>query len=311
MRREGGGRGWTGGALAAVVGCVVLAGCAALPSAPEEPLKEATAEQLVQLLEERESAIQTMKGLFKVQVKGPGLPFSQRVQGAVFYRRPQAMRLQAFTPFGGELFEFVLGDDRYRLRIPSMGQHLSGPVAELDRVGDLRRPFRLSLLAMSGAVGIASVPKTARVQLFEDGGRYRLDVHERGQAGETEDQPATRRIWFERRSLQVVQEERLTGTGEIDATLQCEDFRPVGEGNREGESLPPAAPTATAMLRPFKITAEDGQGQGWLVLTFQEMIPNPPLTSVELGSTGSRRNDERGWLSAEWSPLREPGEGTP
>jgi hypothetical protein len=225
-----------------------------------------------------------LKGLFKVQVKGPGLPFSQRVQGAVFFRRPQALRLQGFTPFGGELFEFVLGDDRYRLRIPPMGQHLSGSLAELDRAGDLRSPFRLSLLAMSGAVGIAPVPKTATVQLSEDGGRYRLDVLAPGLSGGPEEGRITRRIWFERRALQVVQEERLTAAGEIDATLQCEDFRPVGEGTPEGLPQSPAAQPGELIVRPFKITAEDGQGRGWLVLTFQEMIPNPPLTTGDLGS---------------------------
>ena len=49
---------------------LVLAGCAGLFRQEEPPLKEATAEQLTQLLREREEVIQTMKGLFQAQIKG-------------------------------------------------------------------------------------------------------------------------------------------------------------------------------------------------------------------------------------------------
>jgi len=278
-----------------------FSGCALITPAPEEILKEATADQLVAVLEERAAAIQTLKGLFKVQVRGPGLPFAHRVQGAVFFQRPQALRLQGFTPFGGELFEFVLGADRYRLRIPSMGQDLAGTVAELDRSGDLARPFRLSLFAMTGAAGIAPVTKGAHVRLVEEGARYRLDVSPPGEVERTGEVWPARRLWFERRLLQVVQEERLTPSGEVDATIQCEDFRPVGRIVEEGEAEPDLASLRSddTLVRPFKITAEDGRGQSSLVLTFQEMIPNPPLTPMDLGSVADSEHEERRLLRAE------------
>jgi hypothetical protein len=242
-----------------------LPGCAWFAPAPEEVLREATAEELVALLEQRAALIQSMKGLFKVQVRGPGLIFAQRVQGAMYFQRPRALRLQGFTPFGGELFEFVLGGDRYLLRLPSTGESRSGTLAELDRSADLARPFRLSLFAISGVVGIAPVPKESRVDLVEDGARYRLDVL----AGAS----PMRRLWFERQTFQVVQEERLTPLGQVDARLRCEDFRPV-PSQAEG-----------TLVKPFKITAEDGQGEGSLILTFQEVIPNPSLTPRDLSGS--------------------------
>jgi len=260
---------------------LLLAGCASTPQAPEV-FREASAEELVQLLEARASAIQTMKGLFKVQVKGPGISFAQRVQAALFFQRPQALRLQGFTPFGGELFEFVLDDGRYRLRIHSSGQHYAGPVAELDRSRDISRPFRLSLLAMTCVVGIAPVRKDTPVQLVEEGARYHLDVFAPGAKEQGGEPKLIRRIWFERRTLQVTQEERFTPTGELDAKLQCEDFRPVTPASQE-ETSPSAALSQNTLVRPFRITAEDGQGEGALVMTFQEMIPNPSLTPKELG----------------------------
>jgi len=279
----------------------LIAGCALITPAPEEILKEASADQLVQLLEERAAAIQTLKGLFKVQVKGPGLSFARRVQGAVFFQRPRALRLQGFTPFGGELFEFVLGENRYRLRIPSMSQDQAGTVAELDQSEDLARSFRLSLFAMSGAVGIAPVIAGARVRLVEEGARYRLDVSMPGEGERTDEAGPARRLWFERRLLQVVQEERLTPSGDVDATMRCEDFRPVGRIVGEGEVEPDPAllQPGDTLVRPFKITAEDGRGQSSLVLTFQEMIPNPPLTPMDLGSVADGEHEERRLLKVE------------
>jgi hypothetical protein len=155
---------------------------------------------------------------------------------------------------------------------------------------------------MSGAVGIAPVQKSATVQLSEDGERYRLDVLAPGLPGGPEEGRITRRIWFERHTLQVVQEERLTAAGEIDAVLQCEDFRSVVEGTPEGLPQPPAVQPGGLIVRPFKITAEDGQGRGWLVLTFQEMIPNPPLTPGDLGSVSRGIGPHASFVTQRSSP---------
>src|SRR5881296_1216047 len=139
-----------------------LAGCAVWPWRSEPPLREATAGQLTDLLREREAAIQTMKGLFRAQIKGPGIPIAQRLEGAMFYRRPNSLRLQGFDRLGSELFEFVLGEDLYRLRLPTMGKVYAGRPTELERMGEVGRPFQLSVWAMSGAVATAPVSNGER-----------------------------------------------------------------------------------------------------------------------------------------------------
>jgi hypothetical protein len=65
-----------------------LSGCTFFRTQPDAPLLEATAEQLIGLLAERNAEIHTMKGLFRAQVKGPGIPIAQRIEGVMFYRRP-------------------------------------------------------------------------------------------------------------------------------------------------------------------------------------------------------------------------------
>lgn len=282
----------------AFVAMATVSGCAGWPWRSEPPLREATVGQLTDLLREREAAIQTMKGLFRAQIKGPGIPIAQRVEGAMFYRRPNAFRLQGFDQVGGELFEFVLGEDLYRLRLPSMGRVFAGRPAELEKMGEMGRPFQLSVWAISGAVGTAPVSNGERVRLSEDGDRYRLDVLAPKENGSSEAGRPIRRIWFERRSLQVVQEDRLTAAGEIEATISFEDFRPVGVSQPGDTLMTDAGGLAGPMLKPFKITTRDGQGRGTLQLTFHELVPNPTLRPEELGSARANR-DERGMRSAE------------
>ncbi len=261
----------------------VVGGCALLPSRPEVPLKQATAAELTALLREREAAIQTMKGLFRVSIKGEGIPIAPRMEGAMYYRRPDAMRLQGFTALGGELFEFVLSDDLYKLRLPTMSRVLTGRSSEIGKMGKLARPFQLSVWAMSGAVGIASVARGERVALAEDGDRYRLDVFAPGE-GDSGSGTVVRRLWFERRSLQVVQEERLSPTGEREAVMYFDDFRPVGESEAGVQTQDAASGFRTRLMRPFKITMEDGHGQGSLQVTFHEIVPNVPLRPADLGT---------------------------
>lgn len=252
---------------------VFLAGCALFAPREEVRLKQATAEELTALLSQREAAIQTMKGLFSAKVRGGIIPIASRVEGSLYYRRPGAMRLRGFTPVGGELFEFVQAGDQFRLRLPTMGRVLSGSSSDMNEMGKLTRPFQLSVWAMGGVLGTGTIAKDERVILMEDGERYRLEVFGPSPDG----MPFMRRqLWFERQAFHVVREDRLTETGAVEATIQYEDFRPIGEAEavaREGDGR---------LLRPFKIVLEDGKGQGSVQVTFHEMVPNLPLTATDL-----------------------------
>jgi hypothetical protein len=255
----------------------LAAGCATTPPREEGQLKRATAEQLTSLLRQREAAIQSLKGLFSAKVRGGILPITTRVEGALYYQRPNAMRLRGFTAIGSELFEFLQADDQFTLRLPTMGRVLSGTGSDTSEMGKLARPFQLSVWAMSGVLGTGTVASNESAKLSEDGDRYRLDISGPLVNGV---EAVRRRLWFDRLTLLVVKEERLTESGEVDASIQYEDFRPVGEA-----TLPPAESPSTQerLVRPFKISLEDGRGQGSVQVTFHEMIPNQPIKPSELG----------------------------
>src|SRR5207237_3278764 len=124
------------------------------------------------------------------------------------------------------------------------------------------------------------------------------DVIAQGEGGASHAGRPMRRIWFDRDSLQVVQEDRLTAAGDVEATISFEDFRPVGASEPSGTLVAGAGGSAGPMLKPFKITTHDGQGRGTLQLTFHELVPNPTLRPEELGSARAT-HDEYGLLNAE------------
>lgn len=265
-----------------ILHCALLSGCALFGAPDTAPLRQATAGELTALLAEREAAIHTMKGLFSAKITGGILPIGQRVEGTVFYQRPNALRLRGFNALGGELFEFVQLNDEYKLRLPSMGREVNGRSSEPEKMGQLARPFQLSVWAMSGVLGTGAIAPHERVVLTEDDDRYRLDVFEGASNNGDGSSIPVRRIWFDRRNLQVVREERLSAQGDVEATLQFDDFRPVGQPMSQSASLN-REPTDRQLLRPFKIVMKDGRGQGNVQVMFYEIIPNIPIKPSELG----------------------------
>lgn len=257
-----------------IVLCAFIAGCTTAPSSEVRQLKQATVEELTALLSQREAAIHSMKGLFTAKVRGGIIPIATRVEGAVYYQRPNAMRMRGFTAIGSELFEFVQANDQFTLRLPTMGRVLSGSPSDMSEMGKLARPFQLSVWAMGGVLGTSAVATNETVKLVEDGERYRLDVSGPSQDGV---QVIQRRLWFERRTLLVVQEDRLSKAGDVEATIQYDDFRSIGDANGG------AAIGDVRLLRPFKISLEDGKGQGSVLVTFHEIVPNQPIKASELG----------------------------
>jgi len=273
-RRGNLGRSFVSTIAVTVLALTLLSGCALFVPREEVRLKQATVEELTALLSQRKAAIQTMKGLFSAKVRGGIIPIASRVEGALYYRRPNTMRLRGFTAIGSELFEFVQADDRFRLRLPTMGRVLSGSPSDMSEMGKLARPFQLSVWVMGGVLGTGTIAKDETVALVEEGDRYRLEIFGPSPTGA---QFMRRRLWFERQKLLVVREDRLTESGAVEATIEYEDFRTIGEA----EAL--ASTDDGRLLRPFKIVLEDGKGQGSVQVTFHEMIQNVPLKATDLG----------------------------
>ncbi|MBX3302043.1 MAG: hypothetical protein KF693_07500 [Nitrospira sp.] len=257
-----------------------FAGCALIAPKQEPPLKQVTAEELATLLQQRDAAIHSMKGLFTAKVKGGLIPIATRVEGTVHYRRPNALRLRGFTPFGNELFEFVQADDWYKLRLPLEGKMYTGRQSDMKELGKLARFSQLSAWAVGGVLGRNSISKEETVKVVEDRDRYRLDVYTSVSGGAGSARRAIRRLWFDRRLL-VVQEDRLGASGEVEAVIQYDDFRKLDDSGTDPARS--AVEQDGRMVRPFKVSLVDGHGQGTIQVTFHELHHNQVIKAEDLG----------------------------
>ncbi|MBH0203259.1 MAG: hypothetical protein HP496_13420 [Nitrospira sp.] len=251
-----------------------------MPSKEELPLRQVTAQELMALLRHREAAVQSLKGLFTAKVRGGLIPVASRIEGTVYYRRPNALRLRGYSPLGNELFDFVQADDQYKLRLPFEGKIYSGSQSDLNDAGNLARFSQLSIWAVGGVLGTNSIARDEVVKVVEERGRYRLDVYAPATGGASSSRLPIRRLWFDRRLL-VVQEERLGSSGDVEATIQYDDFRLL----KEVESLPVqvVGDQDIRLFRPFKISLEDGRGQGTVHITFHEMHHNQAIRAEDFG----------------------------
>ncbi|TKB72790.1 MAG: hypothetical protein E8D45_10235 [Nitrospira sp.] len=261
----------------AVFAVLFLSACTTTPPVPDSAYQVASVERLAQLLKDREAALQSMKGFFRFSVKGPGIPFAPPMEGAVTYQRPGALRLRGFSPFGGELFDFMLAQERFRLKDKPNNKQYAGRLADLEHRPGIGGHIWLSVWAINSAIGNNALASDSRTELAEDGERYRLDVTTAAQPAVSTAAavPNRRRLWFDRRTLQVVQEDRLDDNGAVTATMTFEDFRPVSGDSANG---------GAALVRPFKVTMKGEPGT--LVLKFSEIVSNPTLKPEDLGHPG-------------------------
>ncbi len=147
-------------------------------------------------------------------------------------------------------------------------------------IGKLARFSQLSVWAVGGVLGTNSIARDEVVKVVEEKGRYRLDVYASATGVTNPLRPPIRRLWFDRRLL-VVQEDWLGANGEVEATIQYDDFRPLEEAG----SIPAqtVGDQDVRLFRPFKISLEDGRGQGSVHVTFHEMHHNQSIRAEDLG----------------------------
>jgi len=266
--------------LIAVCAGTVLAGCTRVMTKEDPPLKRVTTEEFTTLLRQRDAAIHSMKGLFTAKVRGGLMPIATRVEGTVHYRRPNALRLRGFTPFGSELFEFVQADDWYKLRLPLEGKVYTGRQSDMKELGKLARFSQLSAWAVGGVLGTSSISKDETVKVVDERDRYRLEVYAAVGGGAGSSRRLIRRLWFDHRLL-VVQEDRLGVNGEVEAMMQYDDFRSLDDGGIVPAQM--VVDQDRRMVRPFKISLEDGRGQGTIHVMFHELQHNQPIKIEDLG----------------------------
>ena len=168
------------------------------PSLPPSPAA-LSAEELVARLQERGAAIQTLKAQFSIEATGKDIKGTQRMEAAMIYQRPNLVRLRTFARIGLPIFDLILINDRYQIKIPMQGKFLTGRVADLDRQEGLGPSILLGVQATLGNLNGTTVLPTDHLRLREAEGLYALEVipSEEGVA-------VARRLWFDQGTLELV-----------------------------------------------------------------------------------------------------------
>ena len=265
---------------AMLLGLAACAGVSPPRSVPPEPSR--TPEEVLAALHAREAGIDSLKGLFQADIRGAYLPFSRRIHGTLFYQRPHLIRVTGLTRAGGMVFDFLLREQSYTLRVADRRDVMVGRVADLHRLGDVGLPIRLSLRAVELLLG-KSLEASPSPEIRVEGDAYRYIVSPAAFPSATVPDGrhdlfgGRQHVWVDRYSAHIRAVEFRTLEEETRLALSASDFRPVpdghnGDGSREHRQG--SHEQAGALALPFVIHATDSATSGSVELSFLELAAN-------------------------------------
>ena len=251
-----------------VVGLLLFGLAACTRLAPvRSPLPDValTPEAILSTLREREANLESLKGLFQVDVQTSALSFLSRVRGTLVYQRPQSVRITGITFLGGPVFDFVARGGTYVLRVPWQPNVIVGRVDDLTGLGELRSPIQLSLGALQVLLG--NVPMTADSEVRLEDESYRYTIHLSPGKSLLDFADGVQHVWVDRYSAQIRAIDYLTADERTQLTFTASDFRAVrDESPARGNSI----------VLPFHVQARDSATSGSVTLTFLELVANVP-----------------------------------
>ena len=256
-----------------VLPLIGFTGCTSTPLPRPEPEPKAiftpsySQEEVLAVLHAKEAAIVTLKGLFQADIRGEGMPFGQTINGTVMYQRPDALRLKGFSRFGNTLFDFLLKQKNFVIRVEGEEGIFTGRIAELEAAKGAHLPIQLSFQALSVILGKIQLTDADQVRFVEDPDGYQFQLMPM-QAKPGTLLNWTQHIYVDRRYTQVSQVDYLRPDGQVAVSVRASDFRRVLD----------ASPVQTQTLfLPYAVVAENHQEKGNVSMKFLEMLANGPL----------------------------------
>ena len=245
-----------------------LAGCPRLAPVRSPPPDVAlTPETVLSTLREREANLETLKGLFQVDVQTSALSFLSRVRGTVVYQRPQSIRITGMTFLGGAAFDFVAHDGTFVLRVPWQPNVMVGRVDDLTGLGEWRSPIQLSLGALQVLLGNVPMTADSEIRLEDESYRYTIPLSHGKSLLDFAD--GIQRVWVDRYSAQIRAIDYLTVDERTQLAFTASDFRAVRDESHTGER---------SIVLPFHVQARDRMTSGSMTLKFLELAANVSLS---------------------------------
>jgi hypothetical protein len=249
-----------------------LVGCAGLFQGLR-PVEEEQGRQVLEALRQKESAINTLRGLFQASISGTGVPFSQKFQGMFSYVQPDVVHLKGFIRLGVPIMDFHREGNHYELSFPTEGKVVTGRVDEAQKSTQWDHIVMLSIRALDAVLGKISGLSQGNIRVWKTADRYRLDFIPHQTASASAQEEFTVRTWVDAQTLEVMSIEYRRSFDEIVLFVECEDYREVKVKIPGG---------VTSVRLPFLVRATDYRsGGGSISLAIQEYIVNAgEITSV-------------------------------
>jgi outer membrane lipoprotein-sorting protein len=223
------------------------------------PLKEATLEQLIDLLDLRYRDIRTLRALVEVEAESPKGKSS--FYGILLFQRPDQLRLQGSDPFGRTVFDLIAEGEESRIYLPREDRFLS---EESDSLPFLSKGGESilgvhDLLEVLGASGGAYLDPALIPALEKKDDFYILYLFFLGDSRAV----LFKKLWLERKYFRLTKEEIFDSAGERRLIISFDDYQKVED-----------------RWRPLKVKAEAAKDYH-LVLNYSEIQVNPLLKAED------------------------------
>ncbi|MBQ28167.1 MAG: hypothetical protein CMH81_08550 [Nitrospiraceae bacterium] len=263
--------------LAAMV--VLFTGCrSGIPEpVPDLPLRQASVEELMTMLNQRSDQIQSLRALVQLHGRGKIIPIRSSMNMSVSYVRPSLIRLRAFDPLGRTLFDLTSNQMQFRVHLPTQnrvvaGTHSATSADPPSEMSSMRQRFLHLVSAVSKTVLATPIDDSHHVTLYEEGLLYRIEVMETPHSSHP-----VRQLWVERINFDVVKDAVLSATGDPIITVEFDDYRSLGPRGQ--------------ILYPFHMSIHDVVTDSHYTLIFQEVLPNPEVGPTEFDMSRMFKKD--------------------
>ncbi len=257
-----------------VVAVMFFSGCrSGLPDRVTDlPLRQASAEELVTMLNQRSEQIHSLRALVQLQARGKLIPIRSTMNMSLTYVKPSFIRLRAFDPLGRTLFDLASNHIQFRVHFPMQNRVVTGihSATSIDsplETSSMREQLLYLVMAVSKTILATSIDDRHHVTLHEEGLFYRIAIMETPHASYP-----IRELWVERINLDVVKDTVLNATGDPIITVKFSDYRVLGAHGK--------------ILYPFHMSIHDMRTDSHYTLKFQEVIPNPDVEPGEFDVSG-------------------------
>jgi hypothetical protein len=244
-------------AMIALLACVALHGCRALPPAPP-PTVVASAEDLLARLQNRQKSSESFQAKGRITFLSPERNYS----GAITLKaqRPAGLRVDVLDILGRTLLSFAANGDRVQVLSPSEGKLFQGPASPRNLAAFIPPAVTLpqALRLLVGALPLSPGPPS-KFDYDAATGQYVLEWRQ-GEA-------LQERLWVAAQGLYPLKDEYFGGAAQPRFTAELADF---------GETVPDF---------PGKITLKTEAPKLELRLAYKELRLNPLLTPADLTLT--------------------------